>query len=465
MPQISRELNTSYLVEGSGQKIGDQLMLSIQLIDGRGDRHLWSRQYNRNANDIFSLQQEVAEDIASEIEAIITPQEQERIEKIPTENLEAYDLFLKGLERFRAGTSEGLVDAIGWFNKALDLDPEFARALADVSLSYAFLDLYQQEKQYTAEAGEYADRALLIDPTLPQGLVAKALYIMNTGSFPEAVPYLEKALEYNPNSSIVINMLSEYYANYLPDTEKYLEYALRGINLDMGSRDSSEISISYLHIANALVQSGFVDEADDYIGRSMAYDPDNHYAVLVNAYVQFAQNGNLEQTRETLLDLYRSDTTRIDVLLELGKIHYYMREFATASAYYGTFLERKKLFGLAIYPAEDAKIAVTMSEVGRSSLADSLFEAYRAYAETDQSLYRDLSLAMYHSYQGNEEKALEYLEAFSREDRYHLWIILFLEMDPLADPISQLSRYQQLLAQIKVSFWDRTVNFFRKHLK
>ncbi len=98
--EIAKELNVKYFIEGSGQKIGEQIMLSIQLIDAQNDQHLWSEQYNRETKDIFNLQMEIAKNIAYQIEVIITPEEEERIDKVPTENLVAYDYFLKGQELF-----------------------------------------------------------------------------------------------------------------------------------------------------------------------------------------------------------------------------------------------------------------------------------------------------------------------------------------------------------------------------
>jgi TolB-like protein len=80
------------------QKIGDQILLNIQMIEAPGDRHLWGEQYSREAKDIFKLQMEVAKNIANEIQAIITPEEEERINKAPTDDLVAYDHFLKGLD-------------------------------------------------------------------------------------------------------------------------------------------------------------------------------------------------------------------------------------------------------------------------------------------------------------------------------------------------------------------------------
>lgn len=79
---MAKELNVNYFVEGSGQKIGNQILLNVQLVEAPNDRHLWSRQYRREVTDIFQLQQEIAKDIAKEVQATMTREERSRIEKI-----------------------------------------------------------------------------------------------------------------------------------------------------------------------------------------------------------------------------------------------------------------------------------------------------------------------------------------------------------------------------------------------
>ena len=259
--EIGRELDVKYVVEGSGQKIGDQISLHIQLIEANTDKHLWARQYSRKVEDIFKLQHEIARDIASEIEAIITPEEAERMEKIPTDDLLAYDFFLKGLDLLYQGTSERLHEAIYFFEKAIEQDPGFARAYADIAITYYFLDIFQAEKQYTDQINTFADQALLMDPQLSQSLIAKGLFYIQSVEYELALPYLEKALEYNPNSALVINILSDFYTSCIPNTEKYLEYALKGTRLDIAANDSTTASFIFLHLSNAFIQSGFTAEA------------------------------------------------------------------------------------------------------------------------------------------------------------------------------------------------------------
>src|SRR5690606_9177579 len=109
-----------------------------QLIEGATDKHLWARQYRREAKDIFALQQEIATNISEEIKAIITPEEERRIRKTPTRNLEAYDMFLKGNDLMH-GKHVDMAAAIPYFKKAIELDNEFALAYAVATIAYYYL--------------------------------------------------------------------------------------------------------------------------------------------------------------------------------------------------------------------------------------------------------------------------------------------------------------------------------------
>ncbi len=447
--EIARELDVNYVVEGSGQKIGDQILLHIQLIEAPTDERIWAREYNRQVKDIFSLQKELAEGIAAEIRVVITPVEEERIGTPPTDNLVAYDLFLQGMERFYDGTREGLEASIELFEQAIGHDGEFARAYADMSIAYSILDWSQLEKQYTSQAVEFADRALLYDAELSQSLIAKALVHMNSSEPLLALPYLEKALEYNPNSAMVINILSEFYANYVPDNDKYLEYALRGVRLDIGSHDSVDAGYIYMHLSNALLQAGIIDQALATIERSLAYNPENLYSEYLRAYILYARDRDLGKTRVLLEQTLRKDSGRVDILQEAGKICYYQRDFESAFRYYTRFLEEKAYQQMDVYRGEDAKIALVFSKMGLKEKADSLFTAYKAYADSDNSMYKHLSLCVYHAHYGDSDRALEHLDLFSQQPRFNYLLIPFLQIDPLTDPLRELPRYLELISRME----------------
>ncbi len=128
----------------------------------------------------------------------------------------AYDYYLQALDPFHSQTHEGLQQAIGLFEKAIEEDPEFALAYANIAISYYLLEMFQIEKQYTEKINSYADKALLYDSKSAESLVAKAFYYIQTKEYQLALPHLEKALEYNPNSSLAVQMLADFYFRLIP---------------------------------------------------------------------------------------------------------------------------------------------------------------------------------------------------------------------------------------------------------
>ncbi|QIA07752.1 helix-turn-helix domain-containing protein [Draconibacterium halophilum] len=452
-PEIARELNASYLVEGSGQKIGNQILLNIQLIEAKTDKHLWSQQYRRDTEDIFTLQADVAKSIAEQIEAIVTPEEIKRIEKAPTNNMVAYDLFLKGYDLLGKPTEENLKTAIPYFKKAIQHDEEFARSYAGIAIAFYLLDQHKTEKHFADSINYYADQALFYDSKLPQSLTAKALFYMEHKEYELALPYLEKALEISPNSDVVLIFLVELYVNHLPNTEKYLEYALKGLEIDIvAAYDSAAASFSYLHISNAFIQSGFVDEAAKYIDISLKYLPENLYSQYVKAFIEYAQNEDLNQLNKSLLAAFEKDKTRLDILQEVAKSYYYLRDFETAAIYYKAFVEARVMYNLDIYPSENGKIAVTFDKVGDQELADKYFGLYKSWAENDPSIYSNFSLAFYYSFKGDTDKAIDYLKAFTQQDNFHYWTILFTPIDPLMDNLKQHPQYNKVFCEIEDKF-------------
>lgn len=453
-PEIGKELEARFLVEGSGQKIGEQIMMNVQLIEANTDTHLWGEQYLRDAGDIFDLQAEVAKDIAKEIRAVITPEEKQRIEKLPTHNPVAYDYYLKGLDLFYRGNRADLEKAAENFGHAIHHDPDFALAYADLAISYYFLDIARSEKEYTQELNDNAEKALELDQQLPQSLIAKALSYLQIGEKDQAVLYLEKAHEFNPNSALVINILSDFYTSYIPNTAKYLEYALKGVRLDIASHDSVTASFIYLHLSNALIQTGFVKEAEKSINRALDFNPGNIYADYVRAYILYARNRDLGETKHLLEETLKKDPSRLDVLQETAKICYFMRDYDSAYIYYKRFIDITEEQSLTIYRQEYMKISVVLSKMGKEEKAKEYLTGFKEYADQDESIYHNLNLAIYYSWKDEQEKSIQLMKEFLKEENYHYWILLFLDIDPAADPIRGHPEYRKVLKEIEAKFWD-----------
>lgn len=454
IPEMAKELNVNYFVEGSGQKIGNQILLNIQLIEAQSDRQLWARQYRREASDIFQLQQEVAKDIANEIQAIITWEEQRNIEKKPTENLVAYDLFLKGVDLLNQGGPENLEQAIVYFKQAIDHDHQFALAHACAAIACYYLDIFQAEKKHTAEISTFADNAVLHDPMLPESLIAKALFYAHKQDYSAAIPYFEKALEYNPNSILAIHFLSDFYNWLVPNTAKYLEYALKRVRLDAAAHDSAATSLNYLHLSNALIQTGFVDEATIYIEKSLDYNPDNSFAIWVKAVLICVNDGNMERGKQLLLKELEKDSTQLHFLQEIGKIHHHMGDDKSAYRYYKQFIAVRAANHLDIFQNVDLTIAIVLSNIGHKKDAAQFAARFKDFSDDDQTIYKHMHLALYYLYQRNGERAMEHLKLFAKEDNYQYWILL-LPDDPIVDPIRNHPDFKNVMRTIETKFWDK----------
>lgn len=455
IPEMAGELEVSYFVEGSGQKIGDQLLLTIQLIEGKTDKHIWSKQYRREAKDIFALQQEVAKNIAEEIEVIISPEARQRIEKIPTKNLEAYDYYLKGKELYYEATGSSLDSALACFKKAIALDDKFALAYAHLVMVEYYQDIFILNKIYGDEIGIMADKAMLYDPKSGESLIAKALAYAHQKEYKSAVLYLEKALEYNPHSPLVLYFLTEFYGLFIPDPAKYLEYALRAAKEDRIISDSAGTAFRYFQVSNAMVQAGFLDEGIVYVDKSMKYDPNAYFTPYVQILYDFAKNQDIDVTKKLLTTEFEKDTTRADIVKELAKIYYMSRDYKSAYRYYQIFIRRTEHLQLDVYHEEDLSIAFVLRQMGKKDEAEHYRARYKKFVDGDDaSIYKHALLAVYYADAGDATKAVNELRLFSEEDNYIYWLLL-IDQDPIFDSVKNLPEFKTVTEKIKKKFWAR----------
>lgn len=462
IPEMARELNVAYFVEGSGQKMGDRIVLTIQLIDGATDRHLWSRQYRRETKDIFALQQEISDDIAGEIQAVITPDEKNRIQKIPTQNLEAYDAFLKGVDLLEKGGGANLRQSLVFFDEAISKDNTFALAYACAGMACYYLDMFQAEKLYVDKLGAYADKAVLHDANLAESLMSKGMYYLTRKEYKEALPYLERALEYNPNSTVVLGLLTDFYYMYLPNTGKYLEYALKGLKRNANSGDSVAISYFHLRLGNALIQSGFVDQALEHIDKSLEYNPENAFSRYVRAFVLYAKEGDLKHTRELLLTEFQRDTNRYDILQDIAKVSYYLKDYKAAYEYYKRFNYQRETRKLDAFEHENLVIGRVYELAGETKKAKAFYERYWQYLQRDQTAYKNIGLAVYYCQMNDHAKALEHMRLFTQEDNIQYWVILFMDKGPELTETEASPEFKKLLKEVERKFWANHEKLKRK---
>lgn len=169
VPEIARELKVGAVMEGSVRYAGDRVRITAQLIDADTDQHIWSDAYDRDLADIFKIQADIAMNIANALLAEFTPDEQARIERAPTQSTEAYALYLRALE---SNDHDG---AVSLLREAIEVDPQFAVAYAELAAVYAFgvinTDGFaampaEERGELEALSRQYAEQAIQIEPSL-----------------------------------------------------------------------------------------------------------------------------------------------------------------------------------------------------------------------------------------------------------------------------------------------------------
>ena len=214
LPEIARQLGVAHLLEGSVQKSGDQVHINVQLIKAADDSHLWADSYDRKLTDIFSVESEVANKIADQLQAKITGREALVIAARPTENPEAYDAYLRGLA-YNLKTANSAANSRGaqkYLREAVRLDPKFALAwtlLSFVDARGYLTQTLQPTDALREEARQAAATALALEPNLGEALHAEGYYYYAClKDYATAVRYFEKARKLLPNSSRIPESLA-----------------------------------------------------------------------------------------------------------------------------------------------------------------------------------------------------------------------------------------------------------------
>ena len=212
-PEIARKLHVDYVLEGSVQRQGQEVRIFTQLIDARNDQHLLSEKYEGEMENIFDFQNDIARKVAGALQTVISLREKGHIEERPTASTEAYDNYLKGRflnhkandeQRFDIN-KDGLMASLQYYEKAIELDPQFAEAyagLANAWYNLAAWGWYQPYYEGVKKAWTYCNKALQIDPGCAEARAVKGIYhAYPERRFEEARKELKLALELDPNFS------------------------------------------------------------------------------------------------------------------------------------------------------------------------------------------------------------------------------------------------------------------------
>ena len=245
MSEIGEELNVRYLVEGGVQRGGDEIRIVVQLIDTTTEGHVWTEIYTRemSAKNVFDIQSEISHEIARNLEVLLSPSEEERLNKLPTENLAALEAYFKGKELMADSGSVGVIDtAIDYFEKAISLDPEFANSHAHLAGCQIYLMYASQRsrEQLFEKAQVHVDRALEIDPDHVEALFYVGWLEEQRGNIRDAIEIVEKVIRINPNYARAHARLAQNRYTLTGDNEERVRHLKMALSLDPGNLENDD---------------------------------------------------------------------------------------------------------------------------------------------------------------------------------------------------------------------------------
>jgi serine/threonine protein kinase/tetratricopeptide (TPR) repeat protein len=198
--EIGRKLKVATVLEGSVRKAGARLRVTAQLVSVADGNNLWSERYDRQLEDVFEIQDEIAGNIVKALRVVLSEGEKRAIEKAPTENIEAYEYYLRGRKFFHQWSRTGIQYARRMFERAIDIDPNYAIAFAGIADCCAFLYMYWDGSRANLEGAETASRkALDLAPELAETHASRGFALTLSGDYPGAVREFETAIRLNPN--------------------------------------------------------------------------------------------------------------------------------------------------------------------------------------------------------------------------------------------------------------------------
>src|SRR6476659_4987360 len=272
---VARELGVANILEGSVQRSNDQVRVNVQLINALTDAHLWADTYDRKLTDMFAVESEIAKTIAETLQARLTGSEKTAISKKPTENAEAYELYLKGRFFWNKRTADDLRKSIDYFNQAIQKDPNYAQAYAGLAQAWKLLPAFNggAPKDCFPQAEAAAKKALALDDTSSSAHAALAsLKGLNGFDYPGAISEYERALQLNPNDATAHQWFANDTLANVGQNERELTEMKRAVELDpLSLVINSNLGWAYIHL-------GRLDEAIAQLRKTVEMDRGFYYA-------------------------------------------------------------------------------------------------------------------------------------------------------------------------------------------
>lgn len=474
--EIAEELNVSAILEGSVRRSGDRIRIVAQLIDPETEKHLWAETYDRDYSDIFAIQSDVAEKIASALKATLTPEELSSIESVPTENMEAYDYYLKGKYYWDVKTDrEGNMMAVKLLEKAVELDPNFTLAYAWLAIvDFTLYDeIYWDPTPERLEKGKSAlEKATQLDPDSPEVHFAQASYYTNIeNDYKKALIENLKALEGRPNDSEINLDIGRTYMR-VGEWDKAERYLLKSYELDphrVNVAGNVALFYSCMHNwrkAEYYIDKGIVSLPEvswQYWAKAnialMGYGDTEKASRAINDGVQFAGERRMVGYRidtdistrrfQELLDAFEPFPDFHYYFLYKGFAHWFLEEEDQAKTYLDSArIVHERLIQTSPHNIGNySDLGLVYAGLGMKEkaiqTAQKAVELGPISTDAVSGPYNHMMLAYVYSMVGEHDKALDEIELLLTIPYY--FTTWDLKLNPYWDPLRDNPRFQELI--------------------
>ncbi len=274
LPQIAKQLGVANILEGSVQRSADQVRVNVQLIKAATDAHLWADIYDRKMTDIFAVESEIAKNIAEKLQAELTGSEKAALASHPTDNAEAYQLYLKGRFFWNKRTGDDLKTAADLFRRAIAADPSYAGAYAGLAQADLLIPVFGAGRppDFFPKAESAARRAIALDAASAEGHAALAMLLVFDFKFAEAEAEFNRAIQSNPNYATAHHWFGNSLLVATGRFDEAIKEGERGVELDPLSL------IINADLGGTLMIARRYDEAITQLRRTLALDNKFAYA-------------------------------------------------------------------------------------------------------------------------------------------------------------------------------------------
>ena len=398
--EIAQALGVENVLEGSVRRVGNRVLVNVQLIDARTDRHIWAERYDRTIADSIGLQGELATEIAKALKAKLAPEEKRTLETKPTSNPEAYVLYLRALElEQNAETREDWIAVNQLYAQAIALDPTFALAHARASISYSQQSFQTHDPVLRGKARTLADEALRLSPTLGEAHLALGLFFyVAERDYSAALEQFTIALTALPNNVEVLLYTARIYRRQGRWREAIAGFEqVRSLNPLV---EPTELVRTYWMVRDWQAAAAAMK-------RNLARIPDHPLPRVGLAQIEVVANGNLAAARAKLREIPAGVDPEGEVTLANWNLSMLERDFATAEKWLAGFAS-DEFPGASPKSFYQAQTALARGDV---ESARTLFEKVRPAFEGDVRDHPDDSgshshLGIIYGYMGRKEDAI-----------------------------------------------------------